>query len=142
MAAAQQCVTPLALGARLDAALADMGAQHLPAAWASALQKKFDTLVMCNFKPRHPSELQTSRWVSLKALFRLFQPHAPMDVWLKGPGNLKQLITAWYQSHPAFAGLAVDQWCKRLTINDQQDGPGCHVFKFCFEYSGNGTAAI
>ena len=33
-------------------------------------------------------------------------------VWLMGPGNLKQLIIKWYKDHPAFAGLAVEQWCR------------------------------
>jgi hypothetical protein len=65
------------------------------AAPPGALQKKFETLVMCNFTPRRPSELQTSRWVSLNILFCLFQPHSPGDVWLMGPGNLKQLIIKW-----------------------------------------------
>ena len=98
---------------------------------------------MCNFTPRRPSELQTSRWISFNTLFRLFQPHAPAEVWLMGPGNLKQLITKWYKGHPVFAGLAVDKWCKRLTNNNStQDGEGCYVFKFCFEYTLNAAAAI
>ena len=54
-----------------------------------------------------------------------------------GPGNLKQLITKWYKDHPAFAGLAVKDWCRRLTtnINNTHNEPGCYVFKFCFEYT-------
>ena len=99
-----------------------------------ALQKKFETLVMCNFKPRRPSELPTSRWVSFKVLFCLFEPHAPGEVWLMGPGNLKQLIIKWYTDHPAYKGLAVTKWCKRLT-NYMRDssGQGSYTSKFCFE---------
>jgi len=105
----------------------------------SPLQQKFDALVMCNFTPRKPSELPVSQWVSFRRLFHLFQPHAPLDVWLMGPGNLKQLITEWYQKHPAFAGSVV--WCKRLKIADPQDGPGKFCYKFCFEYTPNGAPA-
>ena len=121
--------------------------QRLPAASArdsppGVLKKKFETLVMCDFTPRRPSELQTSRWVNFKTLFRLFQPHAPAEVWLLGPGNLKQLITKWYKDHPAFAGLDVNKWCKRQRNNNTQDGPGSYVFKFCFECTPNAGAAI
>ena len=119
--------------------------QRLPAAPArnaptEVLRKKFETLVMCNFTPRRPSELQTSRWVSFNTLFSLFGPDA--GVWLNGPGNLKQLITKWYKDHPAFAGLAVNKWCKRLTNNITQDGRGGYTFKFCFEHTPNEAAAI
>ena len=56
-----------------------------------------------------------------------------MDVWLMGPGNLKQMITKWYKTHSAFAGSVV--WCKRLQTKDPQDGPGKFCYKFCFEYT-------
>lgn len=62
------------------------------AASNNALKRKFDAFVMCNYTPRHPSKLPIRRWVSLDQLYHLIWPHAPMDVWLKGPGNLKQLI--------------------------------------------------
>ena len=88
---------------------------------------------MCAFTPRRPSELKVSRWVSINVLFRLFQPLAPGEVWLMGPGNLKQLITKWYEGHPAFAGLDVKQWCKRLSNNETQGG--AYVYKFCFEHT-------
>ena len=119
--------------------------QRLPAAPArnaptEVLRKKFETLVMCNFTPRRPSELQTSRWVSFNTLFFLFGPDA--GVWLNGPGNLKQLITKWYKDHTAFDGLAVNKWCKRLTNNITQDGRGGYTFKFCFEHTPNEAAAI
>ena len=52
-----------------------------------------------------------------------------MQVWLMGPGSLKQLIITWYKSHPAFAGTEVSAWCKRLP----QDGS--IIYKFCFEYT-------
>ena len=107
-----------------------------------ALQKKFETLVMCNFTPRRPSELQTSRWVSFNILFCLFQPHAPGDVWLMGPGNLKQLIIKWYADHPTYKGLAVTKWFKRLTSNTQDSpGQGSYAFKFCFECTPNEPSA-
>ena len=121
--------------------------QHTPAAseclWNAApgaLQQKFETLVMCNFTPTHPRELPTSRWVSFTTLYRLFRPHNWEDVWLMGPGNLKQLITKWYEGHPAFAGLDVKQWCKRLSNNETQGGR--YVFKFCFEHTPNKAAAM
>jgi hypothetical protein len=108
-----------------------------------ALQKTFETLVMCAFTPRRPSELKVSRWVSINVLFRLFQPLAPGEVWLMGPGNLKQLITKWYNDHPAFKGLTVNEWCKRLT-SDKRDGPGqgSYTLKFCFERTHKVAAAI
>ena len=105
----------------------------------SALKQKFDALVMCDFTPRHPNDLPTSQWVSYASLLQLFQPHAPMDVWRTGPGNLKQLITEWYKGDPTFIGLAPDAWCKRVASNEPQDRPGSgmrHVLlKFCFEYT-------
>ena len=70
-------------------------------------------------------------------LFDLMQPHAPMKVWAMGPGNLKQLITQWFQKHPAFFGLPPSAWCKRLKEADPDSPPGHevnrHIFKFCFE---------
>ena len=105
----------------------------------SALQQKFDELVMCDFTPRHPKDLPTSQWVSYDRLFQLFQPHASVDVWKKGRGNLKQRIVEWYKGDPAFIGLAPDAWCKRVASNEPQDRPGSgmkHVLlKFCFEYT-------
>ena len=121
--------------------------QHTPAAseclWNAppgALQHKFETLVMCNFTPRRPRELPTSRWVSFNTLYRLFQPHNRAEVWLMGPGNLKQLITKWYKDHPAFAGLDVKQWCKRLSNNETQGGG--YVYKFSFEHTSNKAATM
>ena len=121
--------------------------QHAPAAseclWNAppgALQHKFETLVMCNFTPRRPRELPTSRWVSFNTLYRLFQPHNRAEVWLMGPGNLKQLITKWYKDHPAFAGLDVKQWCKRLSNNETQGGG--YVYKFSFEHTSNKAATM
>ena len=97
----------------------------------NALQQRFHALVMCNFTPRSPSELPRPQWVTYKTLFHLFQPHAPDEVWQMGPGNLKQLIVAWYKSHPAFAGLEVDRWCTRF---EAPPGKG-YIFKFCFEHT-------
>ena len=99
----------------------------------TALQRKFETLVMCNFTPRHPNALQKSQWVSYQRLYHLFVPHASVfDVWMTGPGNFKQLLTNWYTFHPTFAGLKVNEWCVRL-----QEAPSSTsvVFKFCFEHT-------
>ena len=122
--------------------------RHAPAAseclWNAppdALQKKFERLVMCNFTTRRPRELPTSRWVSLSTLYSLFHPHNRAEVWLMGPGNLKQLITKWYKDHPTFAGLDVKQWCKRLSNKEKAHGGG-YVFKFCFEHTPNKAATI
>ena len=81
-----------------------------------------------------------SRWVSFNTLYRLFKPHNREDVWLMGPGNLKQLITKWYKDHPAFAGLDVKQWCKRLSNNETKGGG--YVYKFSFEHTPNKAATI
>ena len=117
--------------------------QHAPAAseclWNAppgALQHRFQTLVMCNFTPRRPRELPTSRWVSLNTLYRLFQPHNRAEVWLMGPGNLKQLIIEWYQGDPNFAGLAPSAWCKQRVLAKKGT---CY---FCFEYRPNGRRAV
>ena len=98
-----------------------------------ALKRKFDAFVMCHYTPRHPSKLPTRRWVSLNRLYYLIWPHAPMDVWLKGPGNLKQLIADWYKGHPAFVGLGPDAWIKRL----KRTGPpgGKSGYQFCFAFA-------
>jgi len=98
-----------------------------------ALKRKFDAFVMCHYTPRHPSKLPTRRWVSLNRLYHLIWPHAPMDVWLKGPGNLKQLIAGWYKGHPAFVGLGPDAWIKRL----KRTGPpgGKSGYQFCFAFA-------
>ena len=95
----------------------------------NALQAKFHALVMCNFTPRNPNELPPSRWVSYNTLFRLFEPHAPVEVWQVGPGNLKQLITKWFQGHPTFVGLETSVWCKRVTKQAR-----C-TYQFSFEHT-------
>ena len=41
-----------------------------------ALRQKFDALVMCDFTPRHPSELHMSRWVS----YQVASSHAPITM--------------------------------------------------------------
>ena len=119
--------------------LADRPAEELKKKPADDLKQRFVELVMCDFTPRHPSELPASRWVSFDRLYQLFQPHAPGDVWLMGPGNLKQLIIKWYADHPTYKGLAVTKWCKRLT-NYMRDssGQGSYTSKFCFECTGRG----
>ena len=107
----------------------------------SALQQKFAALVMCNFTPMPPSVLPKSQWVSYQHLFRLFEPHVPtMDVWMMGPGNLKQMIIKWFECHPAFAGLEASAWCKRFTNKDPQDAArGGYIFQLSFQYTPNGA---
>ena len=103
---------------------------HALRAWdPSALQAKFHALVMCNFTPRNPRELPPPCWVSYNTLFHLFEPHVPAEVWQVGPGNLKQLITKWFQGHPAFAGLEPSVWCRRVTEQSR-----C-IYKFSFEHT-------
>ena len=102
---------------------------------ATTLKQKFETFVMCDFTPRHPDDLPLSQWVSYDRLYQLFQPHAPLDVWQKGPGNLKQLIIEWYQGDPTFAGLAPSAWCKPRVLAKKST---CY---FCFEYRPNGRRA-
>ena len=77
------------------------------------------------------------QWTSYKELLRLFEPHA--DVRKLGPGNLKQLITEWYKDDPAFAGLAVIKWCKKLTDYDPDAPPRSQVYKFAFQYTPGGV---
>ena len=121
---------PLSTSAHINAAAPTCGKQ------ATALEQKFATCVMRDFTPRHPDDLPLSQWVSYDRLYELFQPHAPLDVWQKGPGNLKQLIIEWYQGDPAFTGLAPSAWCKQRVI--RQKGT-CY---FCFEYRPNGRRAV
>ena len=71
-------------------------------------------------------------------------------MWQKGPGNLKQLITEWYQGDPAFTGLAPSAWCKRLPVvtrNKPQHRQGRggrtpYCTCFSFEYTPNGKRAV
>ena len=62
-----------------------------------------------------------------------------MDVWLMGPGNLKQMITEWYQAHPAFAGAGSVEWCKRVKNTDPQDGSGQHCY--CYKFSASSASS-
>ena len=73
-----------------------------------------------------------SQWVSYDRLYQLFQQHAPLHVWQKGPGNLKQLIIEWYQGDPGFTGLAPSAWCKQRVTRKKST---CY---FSFEYRPNG----
>ena len=129
-----------------EAAVLRINVNASPRLNPSALRQKFDELVMCDFTPRHPKDLPTSQWVSYPRLARLFEPHAPDEVWHKGPGNLRQLIIEWYKDDPTFAGLAPNAWCKRVkSTNDPQEHPESgtsriHVYKFCFEYTPRGSS--
>ena len=135
---------PIPMSAHAIAAAPTCGKQTT--ALKQTLKQKFETFVMRDFTPRHPGELPESQWVSYDRLYQLFQPHAPLDVWQKGPGNLKQLITEWYQGDPTFAGLAPSAWCKRrVTRMEPQHHQGrgggktlCTCY-FSFECRPNGT---
>ena len=138
---------PISTSARTNAAAPTCGKQAT-ALKKPTLKQKFETFVMCDFTLRHPNDLPESQWVSYDRLYQLFQPHAPLDVWQKGPGNLKKLITEWYQGDPAFTGLAPSAWCKRrVTRNEPQHhdhqrlggGKKC-VCYFSFECTGLGRA--
>ena len=122
------------MSARTNAAAPTCGKQAT-ALKKPTLKQKFETFVMCDFTPRHPDDLPLSQWVSYDRLYQLFQPHAPLHVWRKGPGNLKQLIIEWYQGDPTFAGLAPSEWCKQRVLAKKGT---CY---FCFEYRPNGRRA-
>ena len=143
------CATqPISTSARPNAAAPTCGKQANTL--KPTLKQKFETFVMCDFTPRHPDDLPQSQWVSYDRLYELVQPHAPLDVWQKGPGNLKQLITEWYQGDPAFTGLAPSAWCKRLPVvtrNEPQHRQGrggrtTYCTCFSFEYRPNGKRAV
>ena len=137
---------PISTSARANSAAPTCGKQATTL--KPTLKQKFETFVMCDFTPRHPDDLPQSQWVSYDRLYELFQPHAPLDVWQKGPGNLKQLITEWYQGDPAFTGLAPSAWCKLLvTRNEPQHrqgrgGPKRYCTCFSFGYRPNGKRAV
>ena len=115
--------------------LAGRPAEELRQKPADDLKQKFVELVMCDFTPKHPSELPASRWVSFDRLYQLFQPHAAVSQ--RGPGNLRLRIIEWYKDDPAFIGLDPREWCKRVTSKDApQNGSGkTYLYKFCFEYT-------
>ena len=95
----------------------------------------FTTKVMCDYTPRHPKELPTSRWATLEELVSQLQQHAPAEVTKLGHQNLRQMITEWYKEHPAFGGLAYSAWGKRLKDNAPQAHARSLIFKFCFEHT-------
>ena len=105
------------------------------------LQEVFTVHVMCDFTPRAPKELSTSRWTTLEQLFIRLQQHAPTETTKLERIDIRQLITEWFKDHPAFAGLPYSAWCKRLKDNSPQAHARSLTFKFCFEYTpgGRGT---
>ena len=106
---------------------------------SGTLQERFAKHVMCGFTPRRPCELPMSNWVSCDELIGLLQPHAPAEVQDLGTENLKQLITEWYQDHPAYADLPFSAWCKKLTDKTRRSDPRqarrsrSNHFKFSFQ---------
>ena len=98
----------------------------------------FTTKVMCDYTPRHPKELPTSRWATLEELVSQLQQHAPAEVTKLGHQNLRQMITEWYKHHPAFENLPFSAWGKRLKNNAPQAHARSLTFKFCFEHTPGG----
>ena len=127
---------PVQCGAHLTAAppSSSIPLQQLSGFGAEASDLRF--LFARLFTPKHPSTLPKSQWLSYTRLFSIMQPYAPARVWKQGTGNLKQLVIEWCQHHPAFAGLALGEWCMRLKDDDRPVLPGLRqptVYKFCLE---------
>ena len=98
-----------------------------------ALKDVVTAHVMCDYTPRHPKELPTSRWATLEELVSQLQQHAPAEVTKLGHQNLRQMITEWYKHDPAFTGLAYSAWGKRLKDNAPKAHARSLSFKFCLE---------
>ena len=111
----------------------------MTAAHLSSLQEVFTVHVMCDFTPRVPKELSTSKWTTLEQLFIRLQQHAPTETTMLDRINIRQLITEWFKDHPAFAGLPYSAWCKRLKDNSPQAHARSLTYKFCFEYTPRGV---
>ena len=115
--------------------LADRPAEELRQKPADDLKQKFVELVMCDFTPRHPSELPASRWVSFDRLYQLFQPHAAVSQ--RGPGNLRLRIIEWYKDDPAFIGLDPREWCKRVTSKDAPQNGSGKTYLWCTSFASS-----
>ena len=102
----------------------------------SSLQEAFVTHVMCDFTPRSPCALPMPRWASVDRLLRHLQPHVPAEVFAQlTPDKFKHLITEWFQTHPAYAGLSFYEWCKQLKDrSDPLARPRSSAVHFPFEH--------
>jgi len=109
--------------------------QHVPQHAPTSLKEIFAVHVMCDYTPRDPKSLPTSRWATLGELVSKLQQHAPMEVLKLGHQNLRQMITEWYKLDPAFAGLAYSAWGKRLKDNTPDAHARSLLFKFCLEHT-------
>ena len=101
----------------------------------TSLKEIFAVHVMCDYTPRDPKSLPTSRWATLEELVSKLRQHAPMEVLKLGHQNLRQMITEWYKLDPAFAGLAYSAWGKRLKDNTPDAHARSLLFKFCLEHT-------
>jgi hypothetical protein len=61
--------------------------------------------VMCDYTPCDPARLPKSSWTSIEQLAFQLAKYAPAEMEKLGLRGLKQMITAWFGDHPAFAGL-------------------------------------
>lgn len=104
---------------------------------SSSLQEVFAKHVMCEFTPRSPSALPMMRWASVDRLLHHLQPHVPIEVFAQlTPDKLKHLITKWFEDHPVYAGLAFNEWCKRLKDrSDPRARPRSQTVHFPFEHT-------
>lgn len=102
------------------------------------LREIFMVHVMCDYTPRMPQHLPTSRWATLEELVSKLEKHAPTEVQKLGHHKLRQMITEWYQHHPTFAGLSFSDWGKRLKDNARETQSRALSFKFCFEHTPAG----
>ena len=136
MSAAQQAEVAYASAAISEAASAlPVEAQDFAPNYLKAI---FVNCVMCDYMPRNPKQLPSSRWTSLQELVSKLEKHAPMAVRDLGHQNLRQIITEWYKDHPKFRELPFSAWGKRLKDKTPGAHPRSLSFKFCFEHTPEG----
>ena len=104
----------------------------------NSLKAIFVNCVMCDYTPRNPRQLPSSRWTSLQELVSKLEKHAPVEVRNLGHQNLRQIITEWYKDHPKFRELPFSAWGKRLKDKTPGAHPRSLSFKFCFEHTPEG----
>ena len=80
-----------------------------------------------------------NQWITYPRLLRQLQPYAPDEVTLVGRTSLLSKMKAWYKDHPAFEGLEIKDWCKRLNDMDRCARPGSKIYKLSFEYTPKGV---
>ena len=136
MSAAQQAEAAYASAAISEAASALLiEAQDFA---PNSLKAIFVNCVMCDYTPRNPRQLPSTRWTSLQELVSKLEKHAPVEVRDLGHQNLRQIITDWYKDHPKFRELPFSAWGKRLKDKTPGAHPRSLSFKFCFEHTPEG----